>query len=228
MDYYKATRPDGTDFYTGTVLYEVGKRTVHPTSTKRTKDDPSTYLSVSVVPTDCTGFEWPCRLFLVKGVGRAMTATDLPNKRAFLSVDVIEELLPAHMVFGPQGEHVVALIERAAGLTRDEAKQLAAARDATWPVARDTAKATAKYAARDAARNAARDAATRGAAWGADWGAGWGTARKAAREAAMALVVRDLIGSGFTQAHYDLLTGPWRKVIGKVHPDDEPVEGEEE
>jgi hypothetical protein len=43
----------------------------------------------------------------------------------------------------------------------------------------------------------------------------------AARDAAEALVVRDLIGRrGFTQAHYDLLTGPWAKVIGPVHPDD--------
>jgi hypothetical protein len=33
--------------------------------------------------------------------------------------------------------------------------------------------------------------------------------------------VRDLIGSyGFTQAHYDLLTGPWARVIGPAHPDD--------
>src|SRR5690606_10868549 len=114
MDYYKATRLDGTDFRTGTVKYEVGGRTTHPTSKRRTNADPSTYLSVSTVPTDCTGFEWPCRLFLVKGVGREMKATRLPNKRAFLAVDVIEEL-PAHMVFGPQGEHVVRLIDRAAG-----------------------------------------------------------------------------------------------------------------
>ena len=46
----------------------------------------------------------------------------------------------------------------------------------------------------------------------------------AAWYAASVLVIRDLIGSyGFTQAHYDLLTGPWRKVIGPVHPDDGPL-----
>lgn len=221
MDYYyKATRPDGTDFRTGTVLYEVGKRTTHPTSTRRVKDDPSTYLSVATVPTDCTGFKWPCRLFLVKGVGRAMKASDLPNKRAFLSLDVIEEL-PAHMVFGPQGEHVVALIERAGRLTADEAKQLsfawdaaggaawAAAWDAAWGAARGAARAAAWDAAGVAAGDAARDAA---------WGAAGG--------AAIALVVRDLIdSSGFSQAHYDTLTGPWRTAIGPVHPDDDPVEG---
>ena len=42
-----------------------------------------------------------------------------------------------------------------------------------------------------------------------------------ARDSATALAVRDLIGQhGFTQAHYDTLTGPWATVIGKVHPDD--------
>lgn len=226
MTYYKATRLDGTDFWTGTVKYAVGERTTHPTSKRRTKDDPSTYLSVSTVISDCTGFRWPCRLFRVEGVGRAMTAADLPNKRGFLAVDVVEELFPAHMVFGPQGEHVVRLIDRAARLTSDEAKQLVAARAGAWVVARDTAKGTAKYADRDAARDTATRAVA-GAAWDATWGA-WYAARLAAREVAMALVVRDLIGSsGFSQTHYDLLTGPWRKVIGPVHPDDEPVEREQ-
>jgi hypothetical protein len=214
-DYYKATRLDGTDFYTGTVLYEVGKRTTHPTSKKRTRDDPSTYLSVSTEPTDCTGFEWPCRLFRVEGVGRAMTATRSPNKRAFLAVDVVEEL-PAHMVFGPQGEHVVRLIDRAARLTGDEAKQMSA----TWAAAWDAAPCAALCAARATAREAAWDAARNAARFVFGGAAG---------DAAMALVVRDLIGSsGFSQAHYDSLTGPWRKVIGPVHPDDEPVEGSRE
>ena len=46
----------------------------------------------------------------------------------------------------------------------------------------------------------------------------------AAWDAAGALAMRDLIGQhGFTQAHYDLLTGPWRTVIGPVHPDDAEV-----
>jgi len=209
--YYKATRLDGTDFRTGTVLYQVGERTTHPTSTRRTKDDPSTYLSVSTVPTDCTGMKWPCRLFAVHGVGRAMTAKKLPNKRAFLAVDVVEEL-PAHQAFGPQGEHVAALIERAGRLTGDEMEQLAAAWDAAWD------------AAKDAARDAAGDAA-RYAAWAAAWAAAGDAARAlvvdAAGDAAGALVVYDLIGRhGFTQKHYDLLVGPWESVIGPVMPND--------
>lgn len=34
----------------------------------------------------------------------------------------------------------------------------------------------------------------------------------------------DLIGEhGFTQDHYDTLTGPWRKTIGQLHADDEAL-----
>jgi hypothetical protein len=118
-------------------------------------------------------------------------------------------------VFGPQWEQVCALVLRAARLTPDEAKALYAARDAARDAAWDAAWGAAWGAARDAAWGAAWDAA-RGAAWDAAWGA--------ACDAAWAIVVRDLIGThGFTQAHYDTLTGPWRKVIGPVHPDDAPL-----
>ena len=62
------------------------------------------------------------------------------------------------------------------------------------------------------------------AARAAAWDAAWAAARDAAGVAAWALVVRDLIGThGFTQAHYDTLTGPWRKVVGPCHPDDGPL-----
>ncbi len=47
-----------------------------------------------------------------------------------------------------------------------------------------------------------------------------GYPRPAGDEAGRALLARDLIGDVFTQAHYDFLTGPWRKAIGPVHPDD--------
>ena len=87
--YYKATRPDGTDFYTGTIDYAAALATGdvirHPG--KQTWDLPESYLSVSVEPADCTGFEWPCRLFRVEPVGpvlvegkRKLQAS--PNKRA--------------------------------------------------------------------------------------------------------------------------------------------------
>ena len=93
----------------------------------------------------------------------------------------------------PQAAQIDALIERAGRLTDGEIKRLEAAREATQLAARD--------AARDAAWDAARDAA----------------------RAAEALVARDLIdeNTAWNQAAYDLLSGPWRRVIGPIHPDDE-------
>jgi hypothetical protein len=112
--------------------------------------------------------------------------------------------------FGPQWEHIVALVRRSAVLTADEAHRLGVAWDA----------------AGDAARAAARAARAAWAAWAAAGAAAW-SARAAAwstADAAWALAVRDLIGQhGFMQAHYNTLTGPWRTVIGPVHPDDAEV-----
>ena len=99
--------------------------------------------------------------------------------------------------FGPQWAAIVALVRRASVLTADEAQRLAAAR------------VPARVAAGDAA-----------------WAAAGAAARVAARVAAGALAVRDLIGEhGFTQEHYDTLTGPWRTIIGAIHPDDAEVAG---
>jgi len=113
--------------------------------------------------------------------------------------------------FGPQWEHIVALIRRAAIMTPADVQQVTAPR----PVVRAAARVTARSAALAAWRTsawAAAVAAARDVAWDAAWAA------------AAALVVRDLIGQhGFTQAHYDTLTGPWRTVIGPVHPDDAEV-----
>jgi len=100
-----------------------------------------------------------------------------------------------------------------AGLTA-EAQQLRSLRrivdmvavKAAGPVVRSAREKAA--AAWVAAGDAARDAA--GAAAGG-----------AARDAAWGLVIRDRIGhDGFTQEYYDILTGPWRKTIGRIHPDD--------
>ena len=174
---YKATRPDGTDFRTGTIDYAgalaSGEVITHPA--KFVRNDPATYLSVSTVPSDCTGMSWPCRLFVVEPLGRAYRNDDLPNKRCCRALYVIEER-PAHEALGPQGEEVAALIERCRTLTMQETLDLGAA----WGAARD--------AARDAARGAAR-----GAAWGA----------------VLALLTRGLIAP----EQFDLLYGPWRKVI---------------
>ena len=64
LTYYKATRPDGTDFQTGSIDYAAalatGETIEHPAA-KMVRHDPATYLSVSIHPANCTGMRWPCR-----------------------------------------------------------------------------------------------------------------------------------------------------------------------
>ena len=164
--YFKAVRPDGTDFHTGTVQWappegHEGEWIVrHPAATE-IGDDASGYLSVATVATDCTAMSWPCRLLTVEAIGDVTipSPSDLPSKRAGVAFRVTGEL-PAHEALGSQGEAAAALIDRARRLTADELDSLAAAWDAAW----DAAWAAARDAARDAAWAAARDAA-RYAAW---------------------------------------------------------------
>ena len=204
LTYYKCVRPDGTDFHTGTIDYAAALASGEIIEHRATmiRDDPSTYLSVSIHPTNCTGMRWPCRLFRIEPVGRTLTAIN-DSKRCCHALRVIEER-PAHEALGPQGEQVAALIERARALTADEVGGLSAARDA----ARDAAWAAARDAAWDAARDAARDAAwaaARAAARDAAWAAAWD-----AILAVLAVLARDLI----SPEQFDVLYGPWREVIG--------------
>ena len=141
----------------------------------------------------------------------------------------------------PQAKQIDALIERAGRLTPDEIGKLAedADQDAVraWFAARQVARRVAQDADRHADWYAARAAAVdRVEAAVADRFAARRAARRAARSAvrawfvaqdasaaAEALVVRDLIDEAteWNQEAYDLLTGPWRRVIGPIHPDDE-------
>ena len=192
VTYWKAVRPDGTDFRTGTVQWapppgHEGEWIVrHPTASS-IGDDASEYLYVASVPTDCAGMKWPCRLLEVEAVGEVTTPNRaMPHKRAGVAFRVLREV-PATEALGPQGEHVAALIRSIPDITRTPTERVALAWYATWNAAWD--------AARDAVRDAARDAA---------------------RDATLALLVRDLIAT----EHYDTLTRPWRSTIGPIHPDD--------
>ena len=143
---YKAVRPDGTDFYSGRVRWLPEDLTVpdggwlvehpHPAAKIGPKSgaDASEYLSLSTIPTDCTGMHWPCLLLAVEPVGKHHADARLPNKRRVKAARVVEVLDP-HEAFGPQGVHVAALIEQARALTADRALALAAARDAAWDAA---------------------------------------------------------------------------------------------
>ena len=238
--FFKSTRPDGTDFYGGSVDYAAALASGEPLP--ELSGDVAFpgrgWYHLATVPTECVGMSWPCRLFEVEPVGDVFMDNAHPHKIGCRSVRVLREI-EAHRVFGPQGEQVLALIERcrtlsAADLDRlaaawnatfaagdaARAATLAAARGAAWSAAWDAAWDAAQYAARAAARCADRDAAwdaALAANLDATWDATW-----AARCAAMALLCRDLIAQapGWDQDAYDLLTGPWRDVIGPIHPDD--------
>ena len=194
--YYKATRPDGTDFYTGIVDYGAALAsgdTIRLDSDETEFPGPG-WLHLATVPTECDGMTWPCRLFEVEPVGEFHRGEGHPHKIGCREVRVLREL-PAHEAFGPQGEQVAALIERARCLTAAEIKRLHAA----WYAARAAARAAARYTA-----------------WDAAWDAAGYAAGDAAGYAAWSLVARDLIS---TDA-YDTLTRPWGEVIGPIHPDD--------
>ena len=160
--------------------------------------------------------------------GKGTSWSDIRARLAH--IEVTDEDLEE--TFGPQWEHIVALVRRAAIITNGEAKRLKAAGDAAryaagyaarydaWDNAGYAARYAARYDAWDNARYAARVAAGYAARYDA-----WDNARYAAGLAAGTLAVRDLISThGFTQEHYDTLTMPWRTVIGPIHPDDAPQE----
>lgn len=114
------------------------------------------------------------------------------------------------MKYGPQTPEIEALLERARTLTDTEVLALREA----WNATPGEAWCEAWRWVWDALRAARLDEA-----W--DDVGQEDASRGAPLDAVIALVARDLITpTGFTQEHYDLLTGPWRKVIGKVHPDD--------
>lgn len=197
--FFKAVRPDGTDFRTGTIDYAaaLGAGPI----TLPTVDDPQcctgAVLHASTVATETLiGGSWPCRLFLVEGEPVAEEG----HKLGFFSLRVVEEINP-HLALGPNGPQVARMIEQARHLTEDQVVAIEAAWEAAWEAARE--------AARDAAREAARDAA--GAAAGAAaWDAAWDGAWDTAWDAAWAAVVRDLI----SDEHYQALAGPWESVMG--------------
>lgn len=207
--YYKATRPDGTDFHTGTIDYAaaLGGDPVTLPVVPRPRCCTSDVLHASTVPTETLiGGSWPCRLFEVTGTPVA----EEDHKRGFFALTVVREI-DAHQVLGPNGEHVAALIARAGKLTVGETEKLAIARDAAQEAARDAAR----DAAQEAVRGVALDSAWY-AAWDAAWYAAWDAAGSAAGYTALALVARDLIST----EHYTTLTKAWAQVIGPAHPDD--------
>lgn len=192
--YWKATRPDGTDFRTGTVDYAAALASGVPLPKLRGQVlCESGLYHVSIEPGEVlVGGSWPCRLFKVEGLYGAFSFDVYDDfhkyKRGFQSLRVVEEV-EAHQALGPNGAEVAALIERIRACTQTQVHDLAEA----WDEARGDA-------ARDAAWYATRGAA-RGATWGATWGAAW--------FAVLAVISRDLI----TEDQFNTLYAPWASVM---------------
>lgn len=235
--WYKATRPDGTDFYSGTVNYAAacgtGLPVTAPTGSPCDPADRATaYLSLSREPGEALtgagwrGPAWPCRLFVCTPVGDVAAEPDqmwqpcVPGNAAEASrIDMswkgrvrsltVEAEVPAHLALGPNGEAVAAILSRVARLTRAELGASAAAWDEPRAARRAVAWEKAWEAARAAGRGGAAAAAS-GTAWALTRRAVPGPVRWAAGNAALAGVVRDLI----TPAQFSLLYGPWASVTG--------------
>ena len=218
MTHFKATRPDGTDFYSGTINYAAAlgsdRLVQHPRPGQIEIKNAATYISVATAATDCTSFTWPARLFSVEPESMSWTPDKLgmPNKRATHAIRILAEL-PAWQLFGPRGEGCVSILDRFLTATYDEKFALNAARDSDWWDAWDRLMAVAGggragRAGLDAAQGALY---VRLYGWGGD-GAAYG--------AALAVLYSGFPELALSDKDYAALTAPWRKVIGKAHPND--------
>ena len=234
--FFKAVRPDGTDFRTGKVHWlpadgapipEGGWLVEHPHPGEVGNRYAVGYLSASSVETDCAGFQWPARLLSVEPVGDVWTPDpgSFPRKRAAHAWRVVEEL-PAWQLLGPQGRQVLDIIEHTAHLTSSQIEGLADARYSARYEARNAALDAAlrdrraawdvaRYAARDAARVASR-VASRVAARYTALGVAWDVARDAARCSTWDVVLGWLVKDLIPDEDFRALTGPWEQVVGPI------------
>ncbi len=212
MTLYKAFRPNGRDFHTGTVDYGTafanGETVKHPSPTVRGKSAIS-YLSASTVAHDLPGASWPLILWEVEFVGESWKPGDTyVNKRAGVELRGIRAV-PAHLAFGPGGEHGAAIVETFQALPYDKRLELWNARPPGHVNAYDRA-----YSAARALGFGALPARFVLFLCDGSWDTGPG--------AALAVLLRHSIGqkAGISQADYEALTTPWRTLIGPAHPDD--------
>lgn len=214
--YYKATRPDGTDFWTGKLDYAaaLGDAPITLPTVDNPKCCTDTVLHAATVPTETlSGGWWPCRLFLVEGEPVAQ----VEHKLGLFSLRVVEEIDP-HLALGPNGVQVARVIETARTLTTDQARAIGDKQyaelngahatlngivDTTWYVAQEYARYVAQGHARIAAWYVTSDVSENINQYDI-WNAFKGAVRAA--------VVRDLI----SDEHYQVLAGSWESVFGPI------------
>lgn len=209
--YYKALRPDGTDFATGKTRPRRG-RWMPRIDGELIMCERGYHVSDAVAST-LIGGSWPCKLARVE-----IPEGEWQREGHKLVVPTyrVVEWLPAWQAFGPNGKAVAAMLNRARRLTADEVQRLdaaaknvwsaacGAAKGAAWEAACGASVVTAWKAAREVAMEAAGETAREAAGKAATF-----AAREAVADAARALVIRDLI----TPEQFDTLYGPWASVV---------------
>ena len=113
MTYWKATRPDGTDFHTGTVDYATalasGRVTAPVVGLDGHFPGPRLAAPMATVPTECVGMSWPCRLFEVEPIGDLDVDSSTRTRSDAHRCGFVREV-DGHIALGPQGVEVAALI----------------------------------------------------------------------------------------------------------------------
>ncbi len=129
MTYYKAVRPDGTDFATGSTRPVVGAW-MPEIEGDLVMCERGYHVSQHAAET-LVGGRWPCRLFEVEISAEHLADEKHPHKLVCRTYRPVREL-PAWQALGPNGEAVAALIARSDAMTHAQAVALAAARNAAW------------------------------------------------------------------------------------------------
>lgn len=133
VKFYKTTRATGLDFHTDSLDYggalATGDVLQHPSSTQIDPFDETTFMTLSVTPSDALGnARFPYRLFVVQPVGEIARPIRrgryTPHTwRAVLALKVTQELHP-YSALGPNGADVFAFFKRVCELTPDEIVKL--------------------------------------------------------------------------------------------------------
>jgi hypothetical protein len=202
MNFYKAVRPDCTDFTTGLTKLTLGEwmpdirgRLAWCTNGYHVSDVITETLIARI-----GAATWPARLFEVEAP-EVLSHQDMSPKHLCRTYRPVREL-PAWQAFGPNGQEVVRFIESCEHITREQTNALALGKDTVWWAAKNASllgREAAHAASRLAAHHTAGEAAC---AWGGN----------AAAYTAKALVVRDLI----TPAQFETITYPWVSVMGNT------------
>lgn len=227
--FYKAVRPDGTDFFSGTVDYAGICGTDQTLPVLPPCIDPECcsadvyHASVSKADT-LIGGSWPCRLFEVEGE----PVDEEGTKRGFYTLKVLREL-PAHEALGPNGVALLELFTEAEALTWEQATKA----PEQWKVGQgvssgrrmrmmtidgslhDLAEDFKRGAALDIVEHHVRDLVVASLPYKTSGMlndvTARGRTRYAARMAARALVVKDMLGAD----DFQMMIAPWNKVMGR-------------